>query len=153
MGRLFLNNLTKMSKKLTDIEATILENCTLKEYLTIFSEKPDKKAKVANEVIREISLQDLKDLIYKRIKIAGDIIKKYSGAKKAKLLNLDFEIEQKANGLKATNLTDYNNYVVSVFRASEQKIDKNISMLDFYNLENQVQEEYKMRKIRESQNK
>lgn len=142
-----------MSTKLTDIEATILENCTLKEYLTIFSERPDKKAKAANEVMREISLQDLKDLIYKRIKIAADIVKKYSGSKKAKLLNLDFEIEQKANRLRATTLQDYNNYVVSVFRASEQKIDKNISMLDFYNLENQVQEEYRLRKIRESQNK
>ena len=141
-----------MSTKLTDIEATILENCTLKEYLTIFSENPDEKAKAANEVMREISLQDLKGLIYKRIKIAADIIKKYSGAKKAKLLNLDFEIERKAEGLRATTLQDYNNYVVSVFRASEQKIDKNISMLDFHNLENQVQEEYKMRKIRESQN-
>ena len=142
-----------MSAKLTDIEATILEGCTLKEYLTIFSEKPDEKAKAANEVMREISLQDLKDLIYKRIKIAAEIVKKYSGAKKAKLLNLDFEIERKAEGLRATTLQDYNNYVVSVFRASEQKIDKNISMLDFHNLENQVQEEYKMRKIRESQNK
>lgn len=153
MGGLFLKNLTKMSTKLTDIEATILENCTLKEYLTIFSERPDKKAKAANEVMREISLQDLKDLIYKRIKIAAEIVKKYSGAKKAKLLNLDFEIERKADGLRATTLQDYNNYVVSVFRASEQKIDKNISMLDFYNLENQVQEEYRLRKIRESQNK
>ena len=153
MGGLFLKNLTKMSEKLTDIEATILESCTLKEYLTIFSEKPDEKAKAANEVMREISLQDLKDLIYKRIKIAADIIKKYSGAKKAKLLNLDFEIERKANGLRATTLQDYNNYVVSIFRASEQKIDKNISMLDFHNLENQVQEEYKLRKIRESKNK
>lgn len=142
-----------MSTKLTDIEATILESCTLKKYLTIFSENPDKKAKAANEVMREISLQDLKDLIYKRIKIAADIIKKYSGAKKAKLLNLDFEIERKADALKATTLQDYNNYVVSVFRASEQKIDKNISMLDFHNLENQVQEEYRLRKIRESQNK
>ena len=140
-----------MSVKLTDIEATILEGCTLKEYLTIFSENPDEKAKAANEVMREISLQDLKDLIYKRIKIAAEIVKKYSGAKKAKLLNLDFEIERKADGLRATTLQDYNNYVVSVFRASEQKIDKNISMLDFHNLENQVQEEYKMRKIRESQ--
>ena len=140
-----------MSAKLTDIEATILEECTLKEYLTIFSEKPDKEAKAANEVMREISLQDLKDLICKRIKIAADIIKKYSGAKKAKLLNLDFEIERKADALRATTLQDFNNYVVSVFRASEQKIDKNISMLDFHNLENQVQEEYKMRKIRESQ--
>ena len=138
-----------MSAKLTDIEATILENCTLKKYLTIFIVYPDKKAKAANEVMREISLQDLKDLIYNRIKIAADIIKKYSGAKKAKLLNLDFEIEQKANGLSATNLQDYNNYVVSIFRASEQKIDKNISMLDFYNLENQVQEEYRLRKLRE----
>ena len=140
-----------MSTKLTDIEATILEACTLKEYLTIFGEKPDKKAKAANEVLREISLQDLKDLMYKRIKIAADIIKKYSGAKKAKLLNLDFEIERKADALRATTLQDYNNYVVSVFRASEQKIDKNISMLDFHNLENQVQEEYRLRKIRESQ--
>ena len=136
-------------KTLTDIEATILEDCTLKKYLTFFSEKPDEKAKAANEVLREISLQDLKDLIYKRIKIAGDIIKKYSGAKKAKLLNLDFEIDRKASGLSATTLQDYNNYVVSIFRASEQKIDKNISMLDFYNLENQVQEEYRLRKLSE----
>ncbi len=142
-----------MSAKLTDIEAAILENCTLKEYLTIFGERPEEKAKAANEVIREISLQDLKDLIYKRIKIAAEIVKKYSGAKKARLLNLDFEIEQKANGLRATTLQEYNNYVVSIFRASEQKIDKNISMLDFHNLENQVQEEYRLRKIRESQNK
>jgi len=44
-----------MSVKLTDIEATILENCTLKEYLTIFSEKPDEKAKAANEVLRELT--------------------------------------------------------------------------------------------------
>lgn len=149
----FFKKFNKMSAKLTDIEATILEDCTLKEYLTIFSEKPEKKAKAANEVMREISLQDLKDLICSRIKIAADIIKKYSGAKKAKLLNLDFEIERKANGLRATTLQDFNNYVVSVFRASEQKIDKNISMLDFHNLENQVQDEYRLRKIRESQNK
>ena len=138
-----------MSAKLTDIEATILEDCTLKEYLTFFSEKPDEKARAVNDILREMSLQDLKVLILKRIKIAADIIKKYSGAKKAKLLNLDFEIEQKANGLSATTLQDYNNYVVSIFRASEQKIDKNISMLDFYNLENQVQEEYRLRKLRE----
>ena len=138
-----------MTAKLTDIEATILEDCTLKEYLSFFSEKPDKKARAVNDILREMSLQDLKVLILKRIKIAADIIKKYSGAKKAKLLNLDFEIEQKANGLSATNLQDYNNYVVSIFRASEQKIDKNISMLDFYNLENQVQEEYRLRKLRE----
>lgn len=140
-----------MSAKLTDIEATILENCTLKEYLTIFSENPDKNAKAANEVMREISLQDLKDLIYKRIKIAAEIIKNYSGAKKAKIISLDYEIEQKAIGLSAVTFEDFNNYIVSIFRASEQKIDKNISMLDFYNLENQVQEEYKLRKIRESQ--
>ena len=136
-------------KTLTDIEATILEDCTLKEYLSFFGANPTKKAKAANEVLREISLQDLKDLIYKRIKIAGDIIKKYSGAKKAKLLNLDFEIDRKASGLSATTLQDYNNYVVSIFRASEQKIDKNISMLDFYNLENQVHEEYRLRKLSE----
>ena len=142
-----------MSAKLTDIEATILEACVLKEYLSIFGTNPTEKAKAANDILREISLQDLKDLIYRRIKITADIIKKYSGAKKAKLLNLDFEIEQKSNGLSETNLTDYNSYVVSVFRASEQKIDKSISMLDFYNLENQVQEEYRLRKIRESQNK
>ena len=90
-------------------------------------------------------------MIYKRIKITAEIVEKYSGAKKAKLLNLDFEIERKVNELKATTLQDYNNYVVSVFRAAEQKIDKNISMLDFYNLESQVGEEYKLRKIRESQ--
>ena len=138
-----------MSAKLTDIEATILEDCTLKEYLTFFSKKPDKKARAVNDILREMSLQDLKVLILKRIKIAADIIKKYSGAKKAKLLNLDFEIDQHARGLSATTLQDYNNYVVSIFRASEQKIDKNISMLDFYNLENQVQEEYRLRKLRE----
>lgn len=139
-----------MSVKLTDIEATILEDCTLKEYLTIFSENPDEKAKAANEVIREISLQDLKDLIYKRIKIAAEIVKKYSGAKKAKIIGLDYEIEQRAKKLKAVTLQEYNSYVVSVFRAANQKIDKNISMLDFFNLENQVYDEYKMRLLSEN---
>lgn len=135
--------------KLTDTEATTLDGCTLKEYLTLFSETPSEKAKAVNDILRETSLQDLKDLILRRIKIAAGIIKKYSGAKKAKIISLDYEIEQKAIGLSATTFEDFNNYIVSIFRASEQKIDKNISMLDFYNLENQVEEEYRLRKLSE----
>ena len=134
--------------KLTDNEATILNNCTLKEYLTFFSGKPTKKAAQVNDILREINLQDLKDLILKRIKLAAEIIKKYSAAKKAKIISLDYENDQKASGLSATNLQDYNNYIVSIFRASDQKIDKSISMLDFYNLENQVQEEFRMRELK-----
>jgi len=142
-----------MSAKLTDIEAITLDECTLKEYLTFFSDVPNEKAKAVNDILREMSLQDLKDLILKRIKLAAEIIKQYSGAKKAKIISLDVEIDQHARGLSATTLQDYNNYVVSIFRASEQKIDKSISMLDFYNLENQVQEEYKLRAIKENQRK
>ena len=138
-----------MTAKLTDIEATILNECTLKEYLTFFSDAPVEKAKAVNDILREMSLQDLRDLILKRIKLAAEIIKQYSGAKKAKIISLDVEIDQHARGLSATTLQDYNNYVVSIFRASDQKIDKNISMLDFYNLENQVQEEYRLRKLSE----
>lgn len=136
--------------KLTDNEATTLDGCTLKEYLTLFSETPIEKAKAVNDILRETSLQDLKGLILKRIKLAAEIIKKYSGAKKAKIISLDYEIEQKAIGLSATTFEDFNNYIVSIFRASDQKIDKSISMLDFYNLENQVQEEYRLRRARES---
>ena len=138
-----------MTAKLTDIEATTLNECTLKEYLTFFSDAPDAKAQAVNDILREMSLQDLRDLILKRIKLAAEIIKQYSGAKKAKIISLDVEIDQHAKGLSATTLQDYNNYVVSIFRASDQKIDKNISMLDFYNLENQVQEEYRLRKLSE----
>ena len=136
-------------KKLTDIEATTLNECTLKEYLTFFSDALDAKAKAVNDILREMSLQDLKVLILKRIKLAAEIIKQYSGAKKAKIISLDVEIDQQARVLSATNFADYNNYVVSIFRASDQKIDKSISMLDFYNLENQVQEEYRLRKLSE----
>lgn len=139
--------------KLTDTEATTIDGCTLREYLTIFSETPSKKAKTVNDILRETNLRDLKGLILKRIRLAAEIIKNYSGAKKAKIISLDYEIEQHAKGLSATTLQDYNNYVVSIFRASGQKIDKSISMLDFYNLENQVQEEYKMRQLRELQRK
>jgi len=146
----FLKNLTKMSAKLTDIEAIILESCTLKKYLTIFSEKPDEKAKAANEVLREASLQDLKELMLKRIKLTSEILKNYSGAKKAKIIGLDYEIEQRAKNLKAVTLQEYNSYVVSVFREANQKIDKNISMLDFFNLESQVYDEYKTRLLNES---
>jgi len=146
----FLKNLTKMSAKLTDIEAIILESCTLKKYLTIFSEKPDEKAKAANEVLREASLQDLKELMLKRIKLTSEILKNYSGAKKAKIIGLDYEIEQRAKNLKAVTLQEYNSYVVSVFREANQKIDKNISMLDFFNLESQVYDEYKTRLLSES---
>lgn len=146
----FLKNLTKMSAKLTDIEAIILESCTLKKYLTIFSEKPDEKAKAANEVLREASLQDLKELMLKRIKLTSEILKNYSGAKKAKIIGLDYEIEQRAKNLKAVTLQEYNSYVVSVFREANQKIDKNISMLDFFNLESQVCDEYKTRLLNES---
>ncbi len=142
-----------MSAKLTDIEAITLDECTLKEYLTFFSDVPNEKAKAVNDILREMSLQDLKDLILKRIKLAAEIIKQYSGAKKAKIISLDVEIDQHARGLSATTLQDYNNYVVSIFRASEQKIDKSISMLDFYNLENQVQEEYKLRVLNEAKRK
>ena len=138
-----------MTAKLTDIEATTLNECTLKEYLTFFSDAPDAKAQAVNDILREISLQDLRDLILKRIKLAAEIIKQYSGAKKAKIISLDIEIDQQARGLSATTLQDYNNYVVSIFRASDQKIDKNISMLDFYNLENHVEEEYRLRKLSE----
>ena len=138
-----------MTAKLTDIEATTLNECTLKEYLTFFSDAPDVKAQAVNDILREMSLQDLRNLILKRIKLAAEIIKQYSGAKKAKIISLGVEIDQHVKGLSATNLQDYNNYVVSTFRARDQKIDKSISMLDFYNLENQVQEEYKMRKLSE----
>ena len=137
------------AKTLTDKEATILEGCTLKEYLTFFGDNPTQKAKQSNEILREISLHDLKVLILKRIKLAASIIEKYTASKKAKIISVDYEIDQKASGISATTLQDYNNYIVSIFRASEQKIDKNISMLDFYNLENQVQEEYRMRLLRE----
>ena len=136
--------------KLTDIEATTLDGCTLKEYLTIFSEKPIEKAKAVNDILRETNLHDLKGLILKRIKLAAEIIKNYSGAKKAKIISLDNEIEQKAIGLSVTTFEDFNNYIVSIFRASEQKIDKAISMLDFYNLESQVEREYKMRQLNEA---
>ena len=142
-----------MTAKLTDIEAIALDECTLKEYLTFFSDAPTEKAKAVNDILREMSLQELKFLILKRIKLAAEIIKQYSGAKKAKIISLDVEIDQHAKGLSATTLQDYNNYVVSIFRASDQKIDKSISMLDFYNLENQVQEEYKLRAIKENQRK
>ena len=157
----FLTHKTKSKKtrnkmsanKLTDNEATILNDCTLKEFLTFFSEQPTDKAKQVNEILRENSLQELKSLILKRIKLAAEILKSYSGAKKAKLISLDVEIDNKAGGLSATTLQDYNNYVVSIFRASDQKIDKQISMLDFFNLENQVQEEYKMRLLNEARMK
>lgn len=158
MGGLFLSNLNPKTNKmilknLNDIDALILEGCTLKEYLSFFGEDPTEKAQAVNDILREMSLQDLKELISKRIKLAAEIIKSYSGAKKAKIISLDVEIDQKANELGATNLADYNNYIVSIFRASDQKIDKTISMLDFCNLENQVQEEYKMRVINENKRK
>lgn len=136
--------------KLTDTEATTLDGCTLKEYLTIFSETPSKKAEAVNDILRETNLQDLKSLIVKRIKLAAEIIKNYSGAKQAKIISLDHEIEQKATGLSVATFEDFNNYIVSIFRASEQKIDKSISMLDFYNLESQVEREYKMRQLNEA---
>ena len=142
-----------MTAKLTDIEASILDGCTLKEYLTFFSTVPSKKASKANDILREVGLQDIKELMLKRIKLAAEIIKRYSGATKAKIISLDVEIDQKAGGLKATTFEEYNNYIVSIFRASDQKIDKSISMLDFYNLENQVQEEYKMRLLNEAKRK
>ena len=142
-----------MTAKLTDIEASILDGCTLKEYLTFFSTVPSKKASKANDILREVGLQDIKELMLKRIKLAAEIIKRYSGATKAKIISLDVEIDQKAGGLKATTFEEYNNYIVSIFRASDQKIDKSISMLDFYNLENQVQEEYKLRLLNEAKRK
>lgn len=150
----FFKPFSKMSaNKLTNIEATTLDGCTLKEYLSIFSEDASEKAKAVNEILREVNLQDLKVLILKRIKLASEILKNYSGAKKAKIVSLDVEIDQKVKGLGATTFQDFNDYIVSIFRASDQKIDKTISMLDFYNLENQVQEEYKMRLLREMQRK
>jgi hypothetical protein len=158
VGRLFFKTISKTvnkvnENKLTDTEATILDGCALKEYLTIFSETPSKKAKTVNNILRETNLRDLKGLILKRIKLAAEIIKTYSGAKKAKIISLDYEIEQKASGLSATTFEDFNNYIVSIFRASEQKIDKSISMLDFYNLESQVEREYKMRQLNEAKRK
>ncbi len=139
-----------MNRILTDKEATILENCSIKEYLTFFTNAPTKQAKQANEVLREVSLQDLKELMLKRIKLTSEILKNYSGAKKAKIIGLDYEIEQRAKNLKAVTLQEYNSYVVSVFRAANQKIDKSISMLDFFNLESQVYDEYKTRLLNES---
>jgi ribonucleotide monophosphatase NagD (HAD superfamily) len=139
-----------MNRTLTDKEATVLENCSIKEYLTFFTNAPTMKAKQANEVLREASLQDLKELMLRRIKLTSEILKNYSGAKKAKIIGLDYEIEQRAKNLKAVTLQEYNSYVVSVFRAANQKIDKSISMLDFFNLESQVYDEYKTRLLNES---
>lgn len=139
-----------MNRTLTDKEATILEGCSIKEYLTFFTNAPTRQAKQANEVLREVSLQDLKELMLRRIKLTSEILKNYSGAKKAKIIGLDYEIEQRAKKLKAVTLQEYNSYVVSVFRAANQKIDKNISMLDFFNLESQVYDEYKTRLLNEN---
>lgn len=132
-----------MNRKLTNNEALILEGCTLKDYLTFFSEKPTKKAKEVNEVLREVNLQELKELMIKRIKLTAELLNNYSGAKKAKILSIDYEIERIQNELKPITLEEYNNYIISIFRASGQKLDKEISMLDFFNLENQVYEEIK----------
>lgn len=93
-----------MNRTLTDKEALILEGCTLKEYLTFFSEKPTKKAKEVNEVLREVNLQDLKELMIKRIKLTAELLNNYSGAKKAKIIGLDYEIEQRAKKFKSSHV-------------------------------------------------
>lgn len=115
--------------------ALLLNNCSINEYLTIFSDKPTALAIEVNIELQEIMLLELKGLYNNKIEVLFELIKKETLYNNAKLLEIQGVINEVESKFERVDLEAYNDYLIDIFRINELPINKNLSMLDFYNLE------------------
>jgi hypothetical protein len=115
--------------------ALLLNNCSINEYLTIFSDKPTALAIEVNIELQEIMLLELKGLYNNKIEVLFELIKKETLYNNAKLLEIQGVINEVESKFERVDLESYNDYLIDIFRINELPINKNLSMLDFYNLE------------------
>ena len=115
--------------------ALLLNNCSINEYLTIFSDKPTALAIEVNIELQEIMLLELKGLYNNKIEVLFQLIKKETLYNNAKLLEIQGVINEVESKFERVDLESYNDYLIDIFRINELPINKNLSMLDFYNLE------------------
>lgn len=115
--------------------ALLLNNCSINEYLTIFSDKPTALAIEVNIELQEIMLLELKALYNNKIEVLFELIKKETLYNNAKLLEIQGVINEIESKFERVDLEAYNDYLIDIFRINELPINKNLSMLDFYNLE------------------
>lgn len=115
--------------------ALLLNNCSINEYLTIFLDKPTALAIEVNIELQEIMLLELKGLYNNKIEVLFELIKKETLYNNAKLLEIQGVINEVESKFERVDLESYNDYLIDIFRINELPINKNLSMLDFYNLE------------------
>ena len=115
--------------------ALLLNNCSINEYLTIFSDKPTALAIEVNIELQEIMLLELKGLYNNKIEVLFELIKKETLYNNAKILEIQGVINEVESKFERVDLESYNDYLIDIFRINELPINKNLSMLDFYNLE------------------
>lgn len=119
---------------MTNQQAKALNSCKIIEYYSIF-EKPTPKAKIANGVVFELTMSDLKKLYLQKIDLLLKDLKKESANTSAKLDELNGTIEELESKFAPQTLEGFNEYVINCFKINEINIDKNLSMLDFWNLQ------------------
>ncbi len=115
--------------------ALLLNNCSVNEYLTIFSDTPTALAIEVNIELQEIMLLELKGLYNSKIEVLFELIKKETLYNNAKLIEIQGVINEIESKFERVDLEAYNDYLIDIFRINELPINKNLSMLDFYNLE------------------
>ena len=119
---------------MTNQQAKVLNSCTIIEYYSIF-EKPTPKARTANGVVFELTMSDLKKLYLQKIDLLLKDLKKESANTSAKINEIDGTIEELKAKFAPQTLEGFNEYVINCFKINEINIDKNLSMLDFWNLQ------------------
>lgn len=119
---------------MTNQQAKSLSNCTIIEYYSIF-EKPTPKARTANGVVFELTMSDLKKLYLQKIDLLLKDLKKESANTSAKIDEINGTIEELKAKFAPQTLEGFNEYVINCFKINEINIDKNLSMLDFWNLQ------------------
>lgn len=116
-------------------QAEILENCKISEFFSIFAKKPSVRAKAANKVLNELNFKELRKYIVQEIDLMLDNCISYSPAKFVKLQETRRIIDEIKGKEKEVTLEEFNAHILNVFRANEMSVNKELSMLDFYNLE------------------
>ena len=119
---------------MTNQQAKSLNSCKIIEYYSIF-EKPTPKAKIANGVVFELTMSDLKKLYLQKIDLLLKDLKKESANTSAKIDEINGTIEELKAKFAPQTLEGFNEYVINCFKINEINIDKNLSMLDFWNLQ------------------
>lgn len=128
---------------MNDFEAIKLDKISISEYLTLYHDDTSVEVLEANEILQNKNFEKTKAKILAYIKKNIENIENYKATRQAQIYNLEDDIELRLSELSTMSYNDFNNYIILVFRAAEQKIDKNISMLDFLNLEKQIIESSK----------